>query len=80
MVAIFGETLMEVPVPIEDPPQEPANHCVDGEPPTAVSVTVLPAQLLLCELDIEIGAAGTSIIVCVMFAHVELPQVLVFEA
>ena len=41
--------MIEAPVPAAVPPQEPANHCatapVPSEPPTTVSVVVLPVQI-----------------------------------
>ena len=51
MVVTAGETVIEFPVPAEVPPQEPENHWATapapGEPPTRVSVVLLPAHTAL---------------------------------
>lgn len=54
-----GETVIEFPVPAEVPPQDPENHCAvapaPGEPPTNVSVVLLPEQTAFTP-EILVGA------------------------
>ncbi len=47
MVAVVGETVIEVPVPTEMPPHEPVNHWDVNVPPVAVKVVELPEQIVV---------------------------------
>ena len=63
MVLDVGDTVIEAPVPINEPPQAPAYHKYDApkpsEPPTCVNV-VAPPQVELGLAVAEVGAVETA--------------------
>jgi hypothetical protein len=76
------ETLIEAPVPINVPPQEPVNHFqvapVPNEPPFTLSVKFTPVEANATEEVIDVGAALTAFTVVVTLAEVpEQPAALV---
>ena len=76
------ETLIEAPVPINVPPQEPLNHFhvapVPNEPPFTLSVKLTLAVANATEEVMEVGAVLTAFTVGVTLAEVpEQPAALV---
>jgi hypothetical protein len=76
------ETLIEAPVPINVPPQEPLYHFhvapVPNEPPFTLSVKLTPAVANATEEVMEVGAVLTAFTVGVTLAEVpEQPAALV---
>ena len=81
MFAVW-ETLIEAPVPINVPPQEPVYHFqvapVPNEPPFTLSVKFTPVEANATEEVIDVGAALTAFTVVVTLAEVpEQPAALV---
>lgn len=80
MVVEVGLTVIEDPVPMEEPvPQPPAYHTrldpVPAVPPEAVSVVGPPAQIGLALAETPVGAVEFAFTVTVMDAHpVGVPQ------
>ena len=69
-----GETDTDVPVPIEDPPQEPLYHshvaAVPRLPPETDNVVELPEQIDVGEADADEGAVELVLTVTVTDWHV----------
>lgn len=55
-----GETVIELPVPADVPPQEPVNHSTPApEPPETVSVVLVPLQIVVVPVT-PVGAVGPA--------------------
>jgi hypothetical protein len=77
-VVVAGETVIDVPVPIEVPPQLPAYHFHEApsprDPLTMLRVVLLPRQMVLVPLK-ELAGIEESSTVTVIFLQIVLLQV-----
>ena len=74
-----GETVIDDPLPIEEPPQFPVYHCqfapVPSEPPLTVRVVGDPAQTEAGEAEADVGAVDCVFTVTVVDTQVVVLQV-----
>ena len=75
-----GDTVIELPVPAEAPPQDPVNHWavapVPAEPPLNVNVVDAPSQIVVVPI-IPVGAVLFELTVIESELAVDVPQELV---
>ena len=72
-MVLAGETFMASPVPAGTPPHDPVNHSVEApdplDPPSTVSVVLLPLQMVVVPVA-PVGAVDNVFTVTVTVAQV----------